>query len=104
MAKGIEDKLWRKNPVCHCGHVFGWHIGYFGGLERCQYPGCDCVEFKPCTAPTVPKNHSKVYCAGVTSMTKDDLEREIYVLTLETEIEQLEPKTAPDGGETVLPL
>ena len=37
-------------------------------------------------------------------MTKSELEREIYVLTLETEVEQLEPKTAPDGGETVLPL
>jgi len=37
-------------------------------------------------------------------MTKDELEREIQFLIIETDIEQLEPKTAPDGGETVLPL
>jgi len=36
-------------------------------------------------------------------MTKEELEREIYLLTLEA-LEELESRIACDGGETVLPL
>lgn len=36
-------------------------------------------------------------------MTKEDLEREIYLLELES-IDELEERVNADGGETVLPL